>query len=199
MGQPSIEPEVLAEILRVPGSTDAEEVALLYGLAARNRSGVIVEVGSARGRSTVALALGSKSGYQSPVYALDPHERFVGVMGGRFTPEFRGLFFKNLLKTGTAEIVRLVNLSSEIVTPGWTLEVGLLFVDGDHTYEAVKRDYLCWLPHLLPGGLMVFHDSLDTAVGVHLVLREAIAAGELRELEVVSRATVLQKARAAEQ
>lgn len=189
----TISEQILKQIMKIYGGTDAEEVSLLYRLAKENRQGVIVEVGSAKGRSTVALALGSKSGFESPIYAIEPHEHFTGLYGGKFTPEFRSGFFESLLETDTADIVRLVNLSSEVVTPGWNKDVGLIFIDGDHSYEGTRRDYRCWVPHVVPGGLMVFHDSLDERAGPHRVIQEAIDAGVLEKVEVVSRATVLRK------
>lgn len=185
--------EILQTILAIPGSTNNEEVALLYTLAKENVKGCIVEVGSAKGRSTVALALGSKHGGTAPVYAIEPHEYFNGVLGGKFTPENRGIFFTSLLQTQTADIVRLVNLSSEIVTPGWKQAVGMIFVDGDHSYDGVKRDYDCWLPHVVPGGTLIFHDSTDATIGPYRVINEALAEGALEKITVVSRATVLKK------
>lgn len=34
-----------------------------------------------------------------------------------------------------------------------------IFIDGDHTYEAVKRDYELYYPKVKKGGMMFFHDS----------------------------------------
>ena len=86
-------------ILAIPGSTDTEEVSLLYELALHVTRGCIVEVGSANGRSTVALALGAKSGAGAAVYAIEPHEHFQGVLGGLFTPRNRATFFESLLRS----------------------------------------------------------------------------------------------------
>jgi predicted O-methyltransferase YrrM len=36
----------------------------------------------------------------------------------------------------------------------------LIFIDGDHTYEGVKRDIIDYYPLLSPGGIMIFHDFL---------------------------------------
>lgn len=36
--------------------------------------------------------------------------------------------------------------------------VDLLFVDGDHSYEGVRRDFELYAPLVRPGGLVVFHD-----------------------------------------
>lgn len=41
-------------------------------------------------------------------------------------------------------------------------ELGLLFIDGDHTYEGVKKDYDMYGPLVKPGGFIVFHDITDS-------------------------------------
>jgi hypothetical protein len=86
----SIEQRELDLILSIPGSTDSDEVSLLYELARQATAGCIVEVGSAKGRSTAALALGAKRGSGAAVYAIEPHEPFQGVLGGMFTTEQPG-------------------------------------------------------------------------------------------------------------
>jgi predicted O-methyltransferase YrrM len=37
--------------------------------------------------------------------------------------------------------------------------IDFLFIDGDHAYEAVRRDFDQWTPRLRPGGLLAIHDS----------------------------------------
>lgn len=36
--------------------------------------------------------------------------------------------------------------------------IDLLFIDGDHTYEGVKKDWEMYSPLVRPGGMIVFHD-----------------------------------------
>jgi predicted O-methyltransferase YrrM len=148
-----------------------QEAALLTRLASDVDEGCIVEIGSYRGMSTIALARGARV----PVYAIEPHEHFVGVLGATFGPEDRRAFFENLLAAGVVEQVRLVNLSSEIVAPGWKLPVGLLWIDGDHRYDAVRRDFECWEPHL--GGLVAFHDTIQPTLGSAQFVDELLADG----------------------
>jgi predicted O-methyltransferase YrrM len=37
-------------------------------------------------------------------------------------------------------------------------KVDFLFVDGDHTYEGVKRDFEMYSPLVRKGGIIAFHD-----------------------------------------
>jgi hypothetical protein len=55
--------------------------------------------------------------------------------------------------------VRLVYLSSEVVTPSSRLPVELLWIDGDDRYSAVRRDFEPWEPHLR--GKVSFHDAIQ--------------------------------------
>lgn len=38
----------------------------------------------------------------------------------------------------------------------------VLFIDGDHSYSQVKTDYETWSPLIVSGGLIVFHDIVDS-------------------------------------
>jgi len=173
--------------------TSFEEASLLYRLAKETKQGCIVEVGSYRGRSTAALGRGSLDGHRVPVFAFEPHEEFLGILGGRFGPEDRAAFYRAMLDTGCYEIVRLVNLSSEMAAPNWTKPIALLWIDGDHSYEGVKRDFECWRPHLTAGATVVFDDSLDASIGPRRLIDELLQAGELEITEVVRKVTVLRR------
>jgi hypothetical protein len=173
--------------------TSFEEASLLYRLAKETKNGCIIEVGSYRGRSTVALGRGSLDGHRAAVYAVDPHEEFVGILGGRFGPEDRAAFFRAMLDTGCYQVVRLVNLSSEVVAPNWTRPVGLLWIDGDHTYEGVRRDVDCWLPHLTREAMIAFDDSLTCDLGPYKLIAEMLETGQFRRTEVVGKTTVLER------
>jgi hypothetical protein len=175
------------------GMTNFEEASLLYRLAKETKNGCIVEVGSYRGRSTVALGRGSLDGHRAPVFAIEPHEVFTGVLGGQFGPEDRAAFIRAMLDSRCYQIVRLINLSSEFVAPHWTKPIALLWIDGDHTYEGVKRDFCCWSPHLTADATVVFDDSADRNIGPFKLIEELLASGQFRTIQVVKKVTVLQK------
>jgi predicted O-methyltransferase YrrM len=173
------------------GMIGLDEAIFLYHLARQVMRGCIVEVGSYRGRSTVFLARGSIDGKMAPVYAIDPQRDFVGVLGGVFGPKDRELFYKAMLDHKCSEIVRLVNLSSEMISGAWTDKIALLWIDGDHSYSGVKRDFECWRPHLLPEAIVVFDDATDPTLGPRLFIDELTALEEFREISQVGRVSVV--------
>ncbi|MDX1530869.1 MAG: class I SAM-dependent methyltransferase [Rhodothermales bacterium] len=184
----------LARVIAAEGMTNPDECLLLMELAAAVEDGAIVEIGSYRGRSTVALAIGSQCGNGRPVYAVEPHEEFVGEFGAHFGPADRTAFFKNVLRCHASETVRLINLPAETVARSWDLPIGLLWIDGDHRYEAVKKDYEMWTPHLRPGTLVCFDDSATGKGGPHRLVSELTQSGAYRTVEVVGKVTVLRHA-----
>lgn len=183
----------LAVVDGIEGWLALDEAALLYALAREVTDGCIVEVGSYRGRSTTALALGSAAGHDLPVYAVEPHEPFTGPLGGEFGPEDRAAFYRTMLDAGCYERVRLVNLSSEVVAPGWRLPVGLLWIDGDHRYEGVSRDATVWAPHVVSGGAVVFDDATDEAIGPYRVVQKLLASGDYDDVGTVGKVRVLRR------
>jgi hypothetical protein len=190
-------PALRRHFRRTQGMTSFEEASLLYRLAKETRDGCIIEVGSYRGRSTVALGRGSLDGNAAPVYAVEPHERFVGILGGQFGPEDRAAFYRAMLDSGCYQVVRLVNLSSEVVASQWTKPVGLLWIDGDHTYEGVKRDFCCWSAHLTEDATVAFDDATDPTIGPYKIIDELLQSGLFRKTETVNKITVLKKMQAA--
>jgi predicted O-methyltransferase YrrM len=174
---------------KIDGWLKAEDAELLFAAAASVRTGCIVELGSYRGRSTVALCAGSVAGGKVPVYAIDPHEHFVGIKGGVFGPGDRRAFFKTMLTTRYANIVRLINTTSQVIAPGWDKPVSMLFVDGDHRYEAVLSDIAAWKPHLADNALVIFNDA--TGAGTALVIKDMVREGTLTPVQTVGRLAML--------
>jgi hypothetical protein len=58
-----------------------------------------------------------------------------------------------------ADRFTLIEGYSQEVVLNWRQLLDFLFVDGDHTYLAVERDYSQWAPLLRKGGLLAMHDS----------------------------------------
>lgn len=180
------------------GGITPAEGALLRRLASDVACGCIVEVGSFRGKSAVALAFGVRdqdTAQRPPIYCIEPHRPFTGFYGGEFGPADRGAFYEAMCRTGAFNEVALVNLLSEDVTPAWNQPVGLLFIDGDHRYQGVKRDFDCWDRHVAVGGIVAFDDAKDPDCGPHKLIGEILATGRYAQVEAVGKVVVLKKLR----
>ena len=164
-------------VSRIDGWVTKEEATYLYRLAKEAAEGCIVEVGSYRGRSTAALAFGVNAGAGLPVYAVEPHERVRGLYGGEFGPVDRGYFMRAMRDTGLFHHVRLVNVSSEFLGDEWPMPVSVLFIDGDHRYEAVKRDLECWRGKLTTRAMVVLDDASDPSRGPGQLAQELVDGG----------------------
>ena len=187
-------PPALARIDAIDGQISLGEATLLHELASAARGGVIVEVGTFHGKSTVALALGAQAGAKAKVYGVDPFVTFVGSFGRTFTPAEKITLFQNLLLAGVAEHVWLLQTTSERAARGFDEPIALLWVDGDHSYDGVRRDFAAWAPHVAAGGILAFHDSISPRLGVARFLDELLGASdEYERLRVVDRTTVVQR------
>lgn len=158
------------------------------------KSGVIVEIGSYRGRSTCALAFGTKAKHTVPVYAIDPHEVFTGEYGGHYDSNDRQEFFKNILKMGHADVVRLINLPSHTIVKCWERDISFLWIDGDHRYEAVRKDLFSWSKFIVPGGKIALHDSSEKGSGPYRAIQDLVNTdSSYKIVDRVESITVLEK------
>jgi MMP 1-O-methyltransferase len=150
--------------------SDAQGRALFRAAAETDGRGAIVEIGSWKGRSTTWLASGARlAGHR--VYAIDPHCRSREYPSAETLDEFLG----NLARNGLADIVEPLVMTSEAAAAHIEGPVELLFIDGDHSYEAVRRDAELWLPRLIEGGTVMFHDVATAAYsGPRRIVREMV-------------------------
>jgi hypothetical protein len=51
-------------------------------------------------------------------------------------------------------------------------EYDMIFIDGNHTYEALKNDFHKYYPLCKSGGIMAMHDSHDKRLGCYLFIEE---------------------------
>lgn len=54
-----------------------------------------------------------------------------------------------------------------------------VFIDAEHTYEAVRSDIALWLPHIKPGGFIAGHDYNRATPGVIRAVNEAFGLVDL--------------------
>lgn len=161
----------------VEGMFSMRECKRLYELAKNCKGkGVIVEIGSWKGRSTCCLRLGSKEGvtyFNTPIFAIDPHtgsEEHRKELGKVWTfTEFT----ENIRKAGVSHLIYPKIMTSEEARKSFTPPIELLFIDGAHDYESVKKDFELWFPSVVDGGIIAFHDAFGFP-GVEQVIKEKV-------------------------
>lgn len=155
----------------VEGWLGPHEGRLLYRLASEaDPAGCIVEIGSWHGKSTIWLTAGAKAGRGARVVAIDPH---VGttLRGEGETTEL--VLRANLERARLADQAEIVVATSSEAVADWSRRVSLLWIDGDHEYESVRRDFELWEPHLLPNAVVALHDTF-VSPGPERVVRELL-------------------------
>jgi predicted O-methyltransferase YrrM len=119
---------------------------------------VCVEIGSARGKSACYVATALRENGQGHLYAIDPHA--PTNWNDSESVETYDLMRKNLAQLGLDGFVTLVRQDSVSAAKEWTKPIDLLFIDGDHSYEGAKADWINFSKFINPFGLVVFHDTL---------------------------------------
>jgi predicted O-methyltransferase YrrM len=154
-------------ISRIPTHMTMEERVFLYKSAKELASGsVIAEIGSYLGASACFLASGRWNRI-GKLYCIDTWENDAMSEGPRKTFD---AFLRNT--SVFKDIIALKGKSTDVAK----LVVGpvdLLFIDGDHSYQAVIADLNAYLPKVKVGGLLVLHDW-GWAEGVQRAVREII-------------------------
>jgi hypothetical protein len=128
-------------------TTDAE-VDLLRRYSTISKYG-IVEIGVLDGETTKILAENSNC----PIYGIDPiipdsmDEKLIGSKN-------------NILKNMSIypNFMFYHNYSYNVVTD-FNYKFDFIFIDGDHRYDSVIRDFTEWFPKMEIGGYIAFHDS----------------------------------------
>jgi predicted O-methyltransferase YrrM len=134
-----------------------ESSYLLYGLVRSLKPDVCVEIGSARGRSSCFIGLALKENRRGKLYAIDPHER-TNWNDTDSVNTFE-ILRKNLKMLHLNSWVEIIRQTSDNAASNWDREIDMIFIDGDHTYEGVKRDWELFVPHVRQFGFAIFHDT----------------------------------------
>ena len=142
----------------------------LRELAANVKKGVIVEVGAKKGQSAHCMA----SVANVPVYSIDLWDL---THQAENRPEIHMAVNNRLAynkRTRGLDVIPVKGLSAEIGKV-WNRKIGLLFIDGDHSYEGARADYRAFAPHILIGGWLVIHDYIPKSkryAGVERLINE---------------------------
>lgn len=130
---------------------------LLYALVRSLKPEVAVEIGSARGKSTCFIGQGLRENGRGRLFAIDPHQTTNWNDTG--AADSLAMLKQNLRRVGVECHVEIVRMMSADVAKDWNQPIDLLLIDGDHSYEGVKRDWELFSPFVRSTGVVVFHDT----------------------------------------
>ncbi len=169
----------------------------------------IVELGSSTGKSTACLAVGSAEGASVPVYAIDLWQQgardgggFRRIRdgeepgqsrGGEFSEQTWENFQARMVKWDTSHLVVPITGATQDEAEGFTDPIGLLFIDAEHSYRAVKRDFAMWAPKVAEGGTVCLHDYYRGGVDKQGIKQVVNEQDDWKVIEIVRSMAVLKR------
>lgn len=188
----------LDDVYGLPGMLTAAEVDCLFQLGQFNECrGVIVEIGSWKGKSTVALARGSAKASSEKIYAIDPHCVLPEEGYSRYLEDTTSEFLANISRAGVEDRVVPMIMTSEEAAKGWNQPIRVLWIDGDHRYEAAKLDFTLWEPFLVEGGILAMHDTIRKKGPKRVLWERVFRSGQFQEIAIVDNITAVRKVKRA--
>jgi predicted O-methyltransferase YrrM len=185
---------------------DDEAIRLAQVSQSLPNNAIVVEIGAFLGCSTVLLAGGRKTRGSGEVHAVDPFD----ASGDAFSqpiyasiretaePSLRDRFEQNLTRAGVERWVSVHQMRDQDLVGCWSRPIDLLFLDGNHEYEAVLATYWAWSRFLKPGGILAVHNSRPgyrraTHDGSARLVEERVHAPAYGEIELVDSTTFARK------
>lgn len=111
----------------------------------------------------LGVEIGCLEGFSSTVILNSSNLRLVSIdplVADSMEPSLKAnesRLWRNMADFGDRWL--LMKDYSHNVSQTWVENLDFLFIDGDHTPEAVARDYDQWTPFLKTGGILAIHDS----------------------------------------
>jgi O-antigen biosynthesis protein len=150
-------PSCLKFPLRLAPSSWIQHVPFAMFLIGAIRPKVFVELGSYYGTSYCAFCQTvSELQLETKCYAVDTWQGDAqgGNYGSEVLSDLRA--HHDPLYRGFSHLLQSTFDSAVGQFADGTID--LLHIDGFHTYEAVKRDFVTWLPKMSQAGVVLFHD-----------------------------------------
>lgn len=163
-------PKIIELAKQIEGHlSDAEMEFLAVNAAVPTAEGCVLEIGSFKGKSTVILAKAASLASENSVVAVDPltHDSLEAhdIHGTADADVFQHDFFTNLETYGVKDRVQFHQQFSYDMVETFDGTIRFLWVDGDHSYEGVKRDIALFTPFLADGAIVAMHDVLHNMDG----------------------------------
>ena len=126
----------------IQGWMSISELQWLYNAAKKYKS--IVEVGVWKGRATHALCMGTKD-HGGTVASVDHFQGTDGYELNFFEVLHIDIYSIFMSRLGQFANLKVYRMKSEEAAP-YIDEAEMIFLDGDHSYEEVKKDLELWGP-----------------------------------------------------
>ena len=192
----------------IPGMLDPGNIYLMdYAIRNLPGAGRILEIGSFCGLSTNVITHFKRlHGKRNPLITCDKWD-FENTKGRRALPNSPVLFsdyaafaretyIRNIKMFSADDLPFTISLSSDEFFAAWKegksatdvmgrpVKLGgplsFCYIDGNHTYEFAKRDFLNCDQFLEQGGFILFDDSTLPEFGVARLMPEIIAGGRYK-------------------
>ena len=155
-------------------TTSSREKDYIAAVAERLQAKRILEIGAFKGQTTARLAeVARKNG--GYVVVVDPMQwastpaslgEYIDTWLHRssYEPAFR----KNTRQFSNVHLHKNLSTDIELIASTHTMlrEFDLVFIDGEHTEVAVRRDFETWGSRVRPGGCVLLHDVRPRFPGV---------------------------------
>jgi len=128
------------------------EIAKLLEIVAELRPRAVLEIGTAEGGTLFLFTR-----------VADPNAKIISIDLPSGVPKWKVFLYKSFAREGQ-EIYLLRGNShdprtlEEVKRVLGDEKVDFLFIDGDHTYEGVKKDFEMYSPLVREGRIIAFHD-----------------------------------------
>lgn len=135
-----------------------QELLSKYAMGAN----IAVEIGVYEGVNTVLIS--SVLSDKGVLYGIDPF--FKGSIGICYHERIAR---QSIRKKNLSHKVKMINKLSYDAVNDVPDFIDFIFIDGDHSYEGLKKDWEGWHPKIKQGGIIALHDteipSYDLDVG----------------------------------
>lgn len=142
------------------GWFEPEKERAISALCDMVRPRVVVELGSWAGKSAIWFA--RRVGPEGTVFCVDHWALGVRACDRpdvqERAPRIFHLFLSNMVHAGVSDRVVPVRMSTLEAASVLDVRADMIYVDADHSEDAVYRDVLTWLPHLSEGGVICGDD-----------------------------------------
>ncbi len=163
-----------------------EEIAELLGYIDKMKPNVVLEIGTATGGTLFLLSRVADS--EAKLVSID-------LPGGPFGGDprtWKPWFFKSFVRNhqeihfikSDSHLPSTVSRVKDIIG---NRNVDFLFIDADHTYAGVKRDFEMYRQLVRKGGIIALHDIVphppETGIDIHRFWQEI--KGDFKSIEIV--------------